>query len=98
MLLIYHAIVPDVFGEVTLVMFLVVAAFGGIALLIWKVVPQAERDNISVGTVSSLTRSGIFSRRNRDKFSDISSVYSITLSEKDDNAKKTNEGDNTSEV
>ncbi|CAB3250247.1 unnamed protein product [Arctia plantaginis] len=88
----------NVFGEVTLVMFLVVAAFGGIALLIWKMVPQIEKDNISVGTVSSLARSGIFRRRNRDKFSDISSVYSITLSEKDENAKKTNEGDNTSEA
>lgn len=92
-------IVSDVFGEVTLVMFLVVAAFGGIALLIWKVVPQAERDNISIATVSSLTRSGIFSRRNRDKFSDQSSVYSITLSEKDESTvKKPNDGDNTSEA
>lgn len=88
----------NVVGEVTLVMFLVVAAFGGIALLIWKVVPQAERDNISIASVSSLARSGIFSRRNRDKFSDQSSVYSITLSEKDENVKKVNEGDNTSEA
>lgn len=88
-----------VFGEITLVMFLVVAAFGGIALLIWKMVPQAERDNISIGTVSSLSRSGIFGRRNRDRFSDQSSVYSITLSEKcEDPVKKPNEGDNTSEA
>lgn len=80
-------------------MFLVVAAFGGIALLIWKMVPQAERDNISIGTASSLSRSGIFGRRNRDRFSDQSSVYSITLSEKcEDPVKKTNEGDNTSEA
>ncbi|XP_075992487.1 uncharacterized protein LOC142987543 [Anticarsia gemmatalis] len=88
----------SVYGEVSLVMFLVVAAFGGIALLIWKVVPQAERDNISIATVSSLARSGIFSRRNRDKFSDQSSVYSITLSEKDVTVKKPDEGDNTSEA
>ncbi|XP_022820388.1 uncharacterized protein LOC111352227 [Spodoptera litura] len=87
------------FGEVSLVMFLVVAAFGGIALLIWKVVPQADRDNISIATVSSLARSGIFSRRNRDRFSDQSSVYSISLSEKDEGIpKKPNEGDNTSEA
>nr|XP_021191261.2 uncharacterized protein LOC110376932 [Helicoverpa armigera] len=87
------------FGEVTLVMFLVVAAFGGVALLIWKVVPQADRDNISIATVSSLTRSGFFSRRNKDRFSDRSSVYSISLSEKDEGApKKPNDGDNTSEA
>lgn len=87
------------YGEVTLVMFLVVAAFGGVALLIWKVVPQADRDNISIATVSSLARSGIFSRRNRDRFSDQSSVYSISLSEKDESpAKKTTDGDNTSEA
>lgn len=80
-------------------MFLVVAAFGGIALLIWKVVPQEDRDNISISTISSLNRSGIFGRRNRDRFSDQSSVYSITLSEKDEGlAKKPNEGDNTSEA
>ncbi|XP_026727036.1 uncharacterized protein LOC113493310 [Trichoplusia ni] len=89
----------SVYGEVTLVMFLVVAAFGGVALLIWKVVPQADRDNISIATVSSLARSGIFSRRNRDRFSDQSSVYSISLSEKDESpAKKTIDGDNTSEA
>ncbi|KAI5632174.1 hypothetical protein NE865_15118 [Phthorimaea operculella] len=89
----------SIVGEVSLVMFLVVAAFGGIALLIWKMVPQAERDNISIGTVSSLSRSSIFSRRNRDRFSDQSSVYSITLSEKDEGyVKKPNEGDNTSEA
>lgn len=87
-----------VFGEVSLVMFLVVAAFGGIALLIWKVVPQADKDNISIATVSSL-RSGIFGRRNRDRFSDQSSVYSITLSEKDEGfVQKSNDGDNTSEA
>lgn len=79
-------------------MFLVVAAFGGIALLIWKVVPQAEKDNISIATVSSL-RSSIFGRRNRDRFSDQSSVYSITLSEKDEDfVQKSNDGDNTSEA
>ncbi|KAM3964754.1 uncharacterized protein ACR2FA_001143 [Aphomia sociella] len=89
----------SVFGEITLVMFLVVTAFGGIALLIWKMVPQADRDNISIATVSSLSRSSIFARRNRDRFSDQSSVYSITLSEKDEGiAKKPNEGDNTSEA
>ncbi|XP_063838573.1 uncharacterized protein LOC135087733 [Ostrinia nubilalis] len=90
---------PSVFGEITLVMFLVVAAFGGVALLIWKMVPQADRDNISIATVSSLSRSSIFGRRNRDRFSDQSSVYSITLSEKSkDPVKKTNECDNTSEA
>lgn len=89
----------SVFGEITLVMFLVVAAFGGIALLIWKVVPQSERDNISIATVSSLARSGIFSRRNIDKFSDKSSIYSITLSEKDEGTiRKPNDADNTSEA
>ncbi|CAH0748838.1 unnamed protein product [Diatraea saccharalis] len=88
----------SVFGEIMLVMFLVVAAFGGIALLIWKMVPQAEKDNISIATMSSLSRSSIFSRRNRDRFSDQSSVYSITLSEKDDSVKKPNDGDNTSEA
>lgn len=92
-------IIPGAFGEVTLVMFLVVAAFGGVALLIWKVVPQADRDNISIATVSSLARSGIFSRRNIDRFSDKSSVYSISLSEKDEGTiKKPNDGDNTSEA
>ncbi|XP_028170175.1 uncharacterized protein LOC114359852 [Ostrinia furnacalis] len=90
---------PSVFGEITLVMFLVVAAFGGVALLIWKMVPQADRDNISIATASSLSRSSIFGRRNRDRFSDQSSVYSITLSEKsEDPVKKTNECDNTSEA
>ncbi|XP_059060392.1 uncharacterized protein LOC131853504 isoform X2 [Achroia grisella] len=89
----------SVFGEISLVMFLVVAAFGGIALLIWKMVPQIDKDNISIATVSSLSRSSIFGRRNRDRFSDRSSVYSITLSEKDDSlAKKPNDGDNTSEA
>ncbi|XP_053613602.1 uncharacterized protein LOC128677039 [Plodia interpunctella] len=89
----------SMFGEITLVMFLVVTAFGGIALLIWKVVPQEDRDNISIATVSSLSRSGIFGRRNRDRFSDQSSVYSITLSEKDDGIlKKPHDGDNTSEA
>ncbi|XP_049867710.1 uncharacterized protein LOC126367973 [Pectinophora gossypiella] len=88
----------SIVGEVSLVMFLVVAAFGGIALLIWKMVPQADRDNISISTVSSL-RSGIFGRRNRDRFSDQSSIYSISLSEKDEGfVKKPNEGDNTSEA
>ncbi|XP_026757415.2 uncharacterized protein LOC113517072 [Galleria mellonella] len=89
----------SVFGEISLVMFLVVAAFGGIALLIWKMVPQVDRDNLSIATVSSLSRSSIFGRRNRDRFSDQSSVYSITLSEKDEGiAKKPNDGDNTSEA
>ncbi|XP_068621431.1 uncharacterized protein [Battus philenor] len=86
------------FGEVSLVMFLVVAAFGGIGLLIWKMVPQTERDNVSIATMSSI-RSSIFGRRNRDSFSDRSSVYSITLSEKEEGSiKKSNEGDNTSEA
>lgn len=85
------------FGEITLVMFLVVAAFGGIALLIWKMVPQSDRNNDNVSTISSLSRSGIFSRRNIDRFSDRSSVYSITLSEKDE-VKKPNERDDTSEA
>lgn len=85
------------FGEVSLVMFLVVAAFGGIALLIWKMVPRTEGDNISVSTMSSM-RSSIF-RRNIDRFSDRSSVYSITLSEKDEGPmKRNNECDNTSEA
>ncbi|CAG4944255.1 unnamed protein product [Colias eurytheme] len=89
----------SMFGEVTLVMFLVVTAFGGIGLLVWKMVPHAERDNISIGTASSLSRSSIFGRRNRDMFSDRSSVYSITLSEKDeDTTKKSNDCDNTSEA
>ncbi|XP_045762300.1 uncharacterized protein LOC123865352 [Maniola jurtina] len=90
----------SMFGEITLVMFLVVAAFGGVALLIWKMVPQAGKtmDNISISTVSSLSRSGIFNRRNIDRFSDKSSVYSITLSEKDEAVKKPSEGDNTSEA
>lgn len=80
-------------------MFLVVAAFGGIALLIWKMVPQGDKDNISIATMSSFSRSGIFGRRNRDRFSDQSSVYSITLSERDEDfVKKPNEGDNTSEA
>lgn len=77
-------------------MFLVVAAFGGIALLIWKMVPQTDKDNVSITTMSSM-RSSIFGRRNRDRFSDRSSVYSITLSEKE-GTKKSNEGDNTSEA
>lgn len=86
-------------GEVSLVMFLVVAAFGGVAFLIWKMVPQADRDNISIATVSTLSRSSIFGRRNKDLFTDQSSIYSITLSEKDDDfVKKPNEGDNTSEA
>ncbi|CAK1602965.1 unnamed protein product [Parnassius mnemosyne] len=88
----------SVFGEVSLVMFLVVAAFGGIALLIWKMVPQTEKDNVSIATISSM-RSSIFGSRNRDRFSDKSSVYSITLSEKDEGPKtKCSEGDNTSEA
>ncbi|XP_038211449.1 uncharacterized protein LOC119831948 [Zerene cesonia] len=89
----------SMFGEVTLVMFLVVTAFAGIGLLVWKMVPHGDRDNISIGTVSSLSRSSIFGRRNRDMFSDRSSVYSITLSEKDeDTTKKRNDSDNTSEA
>ncbi|XP_026324394.1 uncharacterized protein LOC113233469 isoform X2 [Hyposmocoma kahamanoa] len=89
----------SVIGEVSLVMFLVVAAFGGLAFLIWKMVPQADRDNISIGTVSTLSRSSIFGSRNRDRFTDQSSIYSITLSEKDESfVKKPNEGDNTSEA
>ncbi|CAH2067078.1 unnamed protein product, partial [Iphiclides podalirius] len=87
----------SVFGEVSLVMFLVVAAFGGIALLIWKMVPRTEGDNVSVSTMSSM-RSSIF-RRNLDRFSDRGSVYSITLSEKDEGpTMKSHEGDNTSEA
>ncbi|GBP88737.1 hypothetical protein EVAR_57907_1 [Eumeta japonica] len=88
----------SMFGEIALVIFLVMAAFGGVALLIWKIVPQAEKDNISIGSASSLSRTGIFGRRNRDRFSDRSSIYSITLSEKSDNDKKPNDGDNTSEA
>ncbi|KPI94724.1 hypothetical protein RR46_05976, partial [Papilio xuthus] len=84
------------FGEVLLVIFLVVAAFGGIALLVWKMVPQTDKDNVSITTMSSM-RSSIFGSRNRDRFSDRSSVYSITLSEKE-GTKKSNEGDNTSEA
>ncbi|CAH0725995.1 unnamed protein product, partial [Brenthis ino] len=87
----------SMFGEITLVMFLVVAAFGGIALLIWKMVPQSDKNNDNASTISSLSRSGIFSRRNIDRFSDRSSVYSITLSEKDE-VKKPNERDDTSEA
>ncbi|XP_072936866.1 uncharacterized protein [Epargyreus clarus] len=87
----------SMFGEILLVMFLVVAAFGGIALLIWKMVPQSDKDNISIAT--TLSRSGFFNRRNRDRFSDQSSVYSITLSEKDEGTvKKSTDGDNTSEA
>ncbi|CAG9566731.1 unnamed protein product [Danaus chrysippus] len=86
----------SMFGEIMLVMFLVVAAFGGVAFLIWKVVPQAgKEDSISISTSSTLSRSGIFSRRNIDRFSDKSSVYSITLSEKD---VKKSDGDDTSEA
>ncbi|KAL4712856.1 hypothetical protein ACJJTC_011926 [Scirpophaga incertulas] len=88
----------SVFGEVTLVMFLVVAAFGGIALLIWKMVPQADRDNISIKSGSSFSSTSIFGRRNRDRFSDQNSIYSITLSEKEDPVKKPNDSDNTSEA
>ncbi|CAH2104447.1 unnamed protein product [Euphydryas editha] len=90
----------SMFGEITLVMFLVVAAFGGIAFLIWKMVPQADRgnsDNISISTVSSLSRSGIFCRSNIDRFNR-SSIYSITLSEKDETVKKASDGDDTSEA
>ncbi|XP_063376511.1 uncharacterized protein LOC134663900 isoform X1 [Cydia fagiglandana] len=90
---------PSMFGEVSLVMFLVVAAFGGIGLLIWKMVPRSDGDNVSISTVSTLSRSSIFGRRNRDRFSDGTSIYSITLSEKDDDyVKKPCEGDNTSEA
>lgn len=86
-------------GEVSMVMFLVIAAFGGIGLLIWKMVPRTEGDNVSISTVSTVSRSSIFGRRNRDRFSDGTSVYSITLSEKDDDfVKKPCEGDNTSEA
>lgn len=88
------------FGEITLVIFLVMAAFGGIALLIWKMVPQTERDNVSIGTTSSLAGSSIFGRRNRDLFSDRSSIYSISISEKGECGpyKSCNDGDNTSEA
>lgn len=88
------------FGEITLVMFLVVAAFGGVAFLIWKMVPQADRgnsDNMSVSTTSSLSRSGLFCRSNIDRFNR-SSIYSITLSEKDETVKKPSDGDDTSEA
>ncbi|VVC92201.1 unnamed protein product, partial [Leptidea sinapis] len=74
-----------------------ITAFVGIALLIWKMVPQVDKDNISVSTQSSLSRSSIFSRRNIDRFSDKSSVYSITLSERDEDVKKRSDADNTSE-
>ncbi|CAF4757108.1 unnamed protein product [Pieris macdunnoughi] len=87
----------SMFGEITMVMFLVVTAFVGIGVLVWKMVPQADKDNISIGTVSSLSRSSIFGGRNRDRFSDKSSVYSITLSEKDEDIVK-KQGDNTSEA
>ncbi|XP_041970044.1 uncharacterized protein LOC121726657 [Aricia agestis] len=84
-------------GEVTLVIFLVVAAFGGVAFLIWKMVPQ-DADDVSIVTSSSLSNNSIFSRRNRDRFSDRSSVYSITLSEKNDDTLKKSDSDNTSEA
>ncbi|XP_050361386.1 uncharacterized protein LOC126780753 [Nymphalis io] len=90
----------SVFGEITLVMFLVVAAFGGVAFLVWKMVPRADKvnsDNMSVSTVSSLSRTGIFSRGNIDRFNR-SSIYSITLSEKDETVKKPSDGDDTSEA
>lgn len=87
------------FGEVSLVMFLVVAAFGGVALLIWKNVPRSDTDNVSIGSISSWSRSGIFSSRNRDRFSDQSSVYSITLSERHEGAdRRSDDADNTSEA
>lgn len=87
------------FGEVSFVMFLVIAAFGGVALLIWKMVPQSDKDNISIASISSWSRSGIFGSRNRDRFSDRSSVYSITLSEKDEGYnRRSNDADNTSEA
>lgn len=79
-------------------MFLVVAAFGGIALLIWKVVPQSAKDNASASTISSLSPTSIFNRRNRDRFSDHGSIYSITLSDKDAVVQKPTEADNTSEA
>ncbi|XP_004930961.1 uncharacterized protein LOC101738011 [Bombyx mori] len=86
------------YSEITLVMFLVVAAFGGIALLIWKVVPQSAKDNASASTISSLSPTSIFNRRNRDRFSDHGSIYSITLSDKDAVVQKPTEADNTSEA
>lgn len=86
------------FGEVSLVIFLVVASFGGVALLVWKMVPQEDNDNVSIVTASSLSNTSIFSRRNRDRFSNRSSVYSITLSEKNDDALKKSDSDNTSEA
>ncbi|KAI8428055.1 hypothetical protein MSG28_002343 [Choristoneura fumiferana] len=90
---------PSMLGEVSMVMFLVIAAFGGMGLLIWKMVPRTEEDNVSISTASTVSRSSIFGRRNRDRFSDGTSVYSITLSEKDDDfVKKPCEGDNTSEA
>lgn len=87
-------------GEIVLVVFLVVAAFGGVALLIWKMVPQADKDNVSIATTSSLAGTGIFGRRNRDLFSDRISIYSISLSEKADSkiGKPNDDGDNTSEA
>ncbi|XP_047544788.1 uncharacterized protein LOC125077045 [Vanessa atalanta] len=90
----------SMFGEITLVMFLVVAAFGGVAFLIWKMVPQDDKgnsDNVSISTVSSLSRTGIFRRGNIDRFNR-SSIYSITLSEKDETVKKPSDGDDTSEA
>ncbi|XP_046961512.1 uncharacterized protein LOC124531101 [Vanessa cardui] len=90
----------SMFGEITLVMFLVVAAFGGVAFLIWKMVPQADKgnsDTVSISTVSSLSRTGIFRRGNIDRFNR-SSIYSITLSEKDETVKKPSDGDDTSEA
>ncbi|CAK1550063.1 unnamed protein product [Leptosia nina] len=87
----------SMFGEITLVMFLVVTAFVGLGLLVWKMLPQAHKDDMSIASISSLSRSSIFSGRNRDRFSDKSSVYSITLSEKDEDVVK-KQGDNTSEA
>lgn len=87
------------YGEVSLVVFLVIAAFGGVALLVWKMVPQGDKDNISIASISTLSRSSIFGSRNRDRFSDQSSVYSISLSETDEGCvKKPKESDNTSEA
>lgn len=85
-------------GEIALVVFLVMAGFGLVAALIWKMVPQVERDNVSIATVSSLAGSSIFSRRNRDLFSDRSSIYSISLSEKDEGIHVCKDTDNTSEA
>ncbi|XP_011554618.3 uncharacterized protein LOC105385872 [Plutella xylostella] len=87
------------YGEVSLVVFLVIAAFGGVALLVWKMVPQGDKDNVSIASISTLSRSSIFGSRNRDRFSDQSSVYSISLSETDEGCvKKPKESDNTSEA